>query len=127
MLGTNDINYQTVHLTHFIMDSAQSVFNKTIKKQSIVNYKPKWLNENCKVAKYEYKLAKSRLKMNCNDVNRLAFCKLRNKYNNTRKAAKRKFMISESRRLHSMAKTNPKQFWKNITASINNQNLMKII
>ena len=30
-------------------------------------------------------------------------------------------MISESRRLQSMAKTNPKQFWENIKASKNNQ------
>ena len=87
MLGTIDNNDYTVHLTHFIVDSAKSVINKTFKKQSIVNYKPKWFNDNCKVAKDEYKLVKSRLKINYNDGNRLAFCKLRNKYNNTRKAA----------------------------------------
>ena len=56
-----------------------------------------------------------------NDKNRLAFCKLRKKYKNTRKAAIRKYKINESRRLQSIAKTNPKQFWKSIKTITNNK------
>ena len=53
--------------------------------------------------------------------NRHTYIKAKNKYNNTRKRAKRKFMRNEAIKLENIANSEPRNFWKSIKKSYNQE------
>ena len=51
------------------------------------------------------------------DETRLSFMRARALYNRTKQKAKKKFKIKEGNRINSLAKKQPREFWKNIKAT----------
>ena len=53
------------------------------------------------------------------DENRITFSNLRTKYNRTRQNAKRRFKVSDGKRLESIAKSQPRKFSKSLKKDYN--------
>ena len=51
------------------------------------------------------------------DEARLSFTRARTRYNRTKQKVKKKFKIKEGSRINSLAKKQPREFWKNIMAT----------
>ena len=96
-------------LTNFLEENAKAVFGKRVHVNCRYNPLPKWFNEACIIAKQNFNIARTEFsKQNTEDI------KARNKYNNTRKRAKQKYMNRESMNLENIAKRDPRNFWKGI-------------
>lgn len=111
-------------LTKFLSDGAGQVFSKNKpgknnnSKPSSTN-KPKWFDDKCRTAKQEFIKARNTFTKNKSDENRITFSNLRTKYNRTRQNAKRRFKVNEGKRLESIAKSEPRKFWKSLKKGYN--------
>ena len=100
-------NYLSVH--------AINVFYKRFKQTNKNKNRPRyWTDNSCVKAKLEFKKARNELNNNNSDENRKLFIKAKNRYNNTRKRARKKFIKNEAMKLEKIAKTDPRNFWKSI-------------
>ena len=102
-------------LSNFLSKHAKTVFNKKIKQNDKINNRPRyWMDNSCVAAKSDYKKARNELNKNNSSENRKIFIKAKNRYQNTRKRARKKFIRNEAIKLETIAKTDPRNFWKSI-------------
>ena len=73
-----------------------------------------WFNNDCKETSKDFKNARNRYNRNKTTENRASFTRLRTKYNKVKRVAQNKYKTKEGQRVCSLAKNNPKHFWKEI-------------
>lgn len=105
--------------TTFMNENSKHVFGsvnfRTATNSTAKKFKQsEWFNNDCKIAKREFKTARNALLRGKNDANRKVFVKKRTKYNRVKRLAKNKFKRTEGKAVSELAKSNPKKFWKSI-------------
>ena len=84
----------------------------------------RWFDSDCYRAKQDFKVARNAFIRNKTDANRNVFTKCRTKYNRLKYKAKRAYKIREGKRLSSLARNQPRYFWKELNKySKNNKSL----
>ena len=129
-----DVNMHAEILSNFIYDHALKTFGKKIpvktENETTHSQGPTWFNTECHHAKQDFKTARNTFNQNKTAENRIAFVRMRTKYNKVRKKAKTAFKISEGQRLEHIAKSQPRKFWKSLKKCYNkpktNKNDVKI-
>ena len=110
--------------TIFLHNCAMDVFgkNKYVKKQkrSCKERKP-WFNARCSEARDEFVQARKKFKRCKTNENRQHFMDKRSNYNKIKQREKRIFMRNEGKKISSLARVEPKQFWKTIKRQYNNE------
>jgi hypothetical protein len=123
---TNTVNYQNIDntvtlFTNLINENAMKVFGctknyrhnyNTGNKQA--NKKAKWFDQSCYNARKEFKKKRNLFMRNKTDENRKQFIDEKKKYNRLKKLKKTKSSNDEKFKLTTLAKKEPKQFWKKI-------------
>ena len=112
-----DVVSQVNCLSSFLYENALKIFGKKCKYGFNPKYKTRsslWFDNNCKVAKEEFKKYRLNYNKNKSDENRKQFVNMRTKYNNIKKKAKFKYKVKIGRDLEQTAKTNPRSFWKEL-------------
>lgn len=110
-----------------LFDCADETFGKNHNnkgyKQSNTNFrkKSKWFSDDCYNAKKEFKSARNIYNRDKTDTSRINFVRSRTKYNKIKKKAKQNFRLAEGKRINSMAKKQPRQFWKNVKSKLKNK------
>ncbi|KAJ8298959.1 hypothetical protein KUTeg_023019 [Tegillarca granosa] len=102
--------------TDSLFDCAYNVIGKRRRKifipkqQSSVN---KWLSE-CRLCRELFNKHRNAYIRDKTDSNRRLYMNTRGKYNLVKRKARRASMIHQGNKLHEMAKSAPKEFWKNV-------------
>ena len=99
-----------------LFDNAYQYFGRTSQSESQrqplnLKHNP-WFDNCCKTAKHNFNRAKHDYTRNRTDINRLNLTRCRSKLNKTKRRAKAIFKFEEGKRVEKLAKTNPKNFWK---------------
>ena len=101
-----------------LFNNAYQYFGKTCQYESqhqSQNHKPNpWFNNSCKTAKQNFNRAKHEYTRNRSDINRVNLTRCRSKLNKAKRRAKSVFKFEEGKRVENLAKSNPKNFWKEI-------------
>ena len=113
-----DVGHVVQDFTRFLHDTAFEVFGKTFTDSSYTAQRKKvqneWFDENCSKARQDFITARNNFNRLKTDESRLQFTRTRAQYNKVRRKAKQKFRFNEGQRISKLAKSQPKQFWKNI-------------
>lgn len=100
-----------------LFNNAYQEFGKTCQYESqhqSQNHKPNlWFDNSCKTAKQNFNRAKREYTRNRSDINRLNLTRCRSKLK-AKQRAKAIFKFEEGKRVENLAKSNPKNFWKEI-------------
>ena len=128
---TDSVNTESVDsvvnsFTSFMNENSEHVFGsmnfRADTNRTSKNYKQsEWFNNDCKIAKREFKTARNTFLRDKNDAKRKVFVKTRTKYNRVKRLAKNKFKRSEGKVVSELAKSNPKKFWKSIKKRYKNK------
>lgn len=115
-------------LTNFLHENAKHIFSKETRiyqnnNRSNNNAKPKWFNNECYRAKYEFTKARNIFNKNKSADNRNSFIRKRTRYNNIKKKNMSRFKINEGRRLENIAKAQPRTFWKSLKNAIKSKTI----
>ena len=103
--------------TSYLYESVHSIFGKQTHNPKNFNKSQtnkRWFNKECQIQKREFNKIRNAFIKNKTDTNKSNFIISRSKYNKIKRKAKSNFKISEGKRLHALAKKEPRKFWKSL-------------
>ena len=113
------INEGVQNLSKLLFDDSFQYFGKTVVFESEHNSKPSctanpWFDNTCKTEKQNFNRAKHTYARCRSDQNRINLTRCRTSLNKAKRRAQAIYKFEKGKRVQNLARTNPKQFWKEI-------------
>jgi hypothetical protein len=114
----NNVDCVVEKLSTLLYDVGFELFGKTVRSSSTGKatkpVKNKWFNSECNDEKRVFVNARNAYTRIKSDVNRVRFVQARSSYNRVKRRAKYVYRMKQGKELSSLAKKNPRSFWKTI-------------
>ena len=116
---TSSINEVVQNLSKLIFDDSFQYFGQTFvfdseHQSKSSNMSNPWFDNTCKTAKQNFNRAKHAYARCRSDENRINLTRGRTSLNKAKRRAQAIYKFEKGKRVQNLAKTNPKQFWKEI-------------
>ena len=113
------VNEVVENFSKYLFDDAFCHFGKTINCESdnqpkITNMSNPWFDNTCKTAKQNFNRAKHAYSRCRSNENRVNLTRCRTSLNKAKRRAQAVYKFEKGKRVQNLAKTNSKQFWKEI-------------
>lgn len=116
----DSVDKSVLDFTSFMQQEVSEVMSKTImfKPKSKRKQSSKWFDQNCVLKRRDFINARNTFLKNKTEANRLLFTRARTCYNRSKRKAHNRFKFEEGKRVCDMARSRPRDFWKNINKHI---------
>ena len=115
--NSSSIDDVVENFSTLLFDDAYQYFGKTVRPEDRTARHPRtnsWFDNTCKIEKQNFNRAKHEYSRCRSDLNRANVTRCRTKLNKAKRRAKAIFTFEEGKRVQKIAKSNSKQFWKEI-------------
>ena len=117
------LNEVVENMSKLLFDNAFQYFGKTYVYESehqskLSNNSNPWFDNTCKTAKQNFNRAKHAYSRCRSDENRANLTRCRSSLNKAKRRARAIYRFEKGKRVQNLAKSNPKQFWKDIKKKV---------